>query len=937
MKLPPHFIGIKWKAIVTLTLLLLGINGVFTWWNDRQLRSQYGHDRALAHERQEQTVSLLLAQNLHHLERIAGTFGIMEALRVAAADRDMGKVEAAIKPFWGHLNIDQGIETLTVISSQGIVLSSLGEPGDLTQTSMALGNRSLDTEQPQRGVYCAKRCQNFVAMPVLSSGKTVGSVVVSSTLADTLGTFRKITGANLGYGLAAKTAPLNGPSLPLEIHGLTGGSESRGVIRQVADDADEGRGNGTGEVQMNGRHFETHYFRPSDVPSSERIRFVVVNDVTHDKQAIDGAMNRNFVLGSAGLLTSEILVLAFLWWPIRRLNAVTREIPALGQGKFERVRNNLERLGFPRFPDEFDVLERAAVELADRLEYLQEESDRHQEELQKLINQLSRERDFSAGLLDTAQVLILTQDKNGRILMANGLAQKLTGLRHNYLVGRLFLQNMALPDQASVVEQELELLWRRQQDVVQIETSLPCLDGTLRDIIWFHSLIGNGEESGGVVLSVGMDVTELQHARQKMSFLAESDALTGLPNREKFQETLSEIFAGTGEKPRGALIVFDLDEFKAVNELGGQSAGDRLLVLAASKLRELHPEPACIGRLGSDDFAAFFADMQPAQAIQMARKINAGFRAESDPKETHELSACSGLAMFPQHGKDAQDLLSHANLALNQAKTKGRGSWHVYSPEEQMKERVLGKAQTLSLIEQALAQDGFELHFQPIVAVADGSCEHYEALVRIRDESGALVPPGLFIPVAEQTGQIRQIDYWVIRRAIRILSEERESISLAVNLSARSLVDRSLAEEISAALKELRVDADRLILEITETTALAEMDTAVDLLSNLRNLGCRIALDDFGVGFSSFQYLKQLPVDVVKIDGSFIRGLDKNEDDRVFVRALNEAVHGYGKQTIAEFVENAAILRLLRDYGVDYAQGYHIGKPEPVLYYPAAA
>jgi EAL domain-containing protein (putative c-di-GMP-specific phosphodiesterase class I) len=370
--------------------------------------------------------------------------------------------------------------------------------------------------------------------------------------------------------------------------------------------------------------------------------------------------------------------------------------------------------------------------------------------------------------------------------------------------------------------------------------------------------------------------------------------------------------------------------------LGGQRAGDRLLVLAASKLRDLQPRPASIGRLGSDDFAVFFTDIPPVQAIQVARLINAGFRMDADTRGSDELSACSGLALCPNHSRDAQELLSFANLALIQAKTKGRGSWHMYSPEELLREQALSKAQTVSLIDRALARDGFELHFQPIVSLTDKPSSHFEALVRMRDEHGSMVFPGLFIPVAEQTGQIRNIDRWVIRRAIKELAQQSEQLCLAVNLSGRSLGDSGLVNEIRQSLADSKVGPHRLILEITETTALAEIDAARELLSSLHELGCTIALDDFGVGFSSFQYLKQLPVDYVKIDGSFIRGLDKNEDDRVFVRALNEAVHGYGKRTIAEFVENAEILRLLKEYGVDFAQGYHLGKPRPELIYSSA-
>jgi EAL domain-containing protein (putative c-di-GMP-specific phosphodiesterase class I) len=223
------------------------------------------------------------------------------------------------------------------------------------------------------------------------------------------------------------------------------------------------------------------------------------------------------------------------------------------------------------------------------------------------------------------------------------------------------------------------------------------------------------------------------------------------------------------------------------------------------------------------------------------------------------------------------------------------------------------------------------MHFQPIQHIVSGHIGHYEALIRLNGEDGKLIPPGMFIDVAESTGLIRRIDRWVIETVVAFVAQQAPEIKIALNLSSRSFDDDVAFETMQAALTRHNVTGDRLLLEITETAALANLSSAIRIMGKLRGLGCAFGLDDFGVGYSSFQYLKELPFDFVKIDGSFVKGLTQRPDDVVFVKALNDAVKGFGKETIAEFVEDEATLSILREIGVDYAQGYLIGRPSPAL------
>jgi EAL domain-containing protein (putative c-di-GMP-specific phosphodiesterase class I) len=265
---------------------------------------------------------------------------------------------------------------------------------------------------------------------------------------------------------------------------------------------------------------------------------------------------------------------------------------------------------------------------------------------------------------------------------------------------------------------------------------------------------------------------------------------------------------------------------------------------------------------------------------------------------------------------------------MYQAKEKGRGRWHLFSPDDTGRERANARVIWGQRIVDALKENRFELHFQPILEIATGKIWRAEALIRMRDTDGKLVMPGSFIPIAEETHQIRTLDHWVLARAIELMQHHPE-LSLSVNLSANAVQDPSLPQEIERLLRTYKVSPSRLTLEVTETVAINSLAQATRLMHEILGIGCHFALDDFGSGFASYAYLRQLPVDDVKIDGAFIRDIAHSKEDKIFVRAVTEMAHGMGKKVIAEFVENADIVEVLAEIGVDYAQGYHIGRPQP--------
>ena len=424
-----------------------------------------------------------------------------------------------------------------------------------------------------------------------------------------------------------------------------------------------------------------------------------------------------------------------------------------------------------------------------------------------------------------------------------------------------------------------------------------------------------------------------EQARKELVWLADHDPLTMLLNRRRFNRELVRLVEAAVENGGcGALLFVDLDQFKDVNDISGHKMGDGLLQSVAKQLAQSTADRGILGRLGGDEFAIILPSASTDHATAMAEDIQQRVQEVVVHSHAwrHQVSASIGIVLFPTHGIDTQQLMADADLAMYQAKERGRGRWHIFSPEDTGRERANARVLWAGRINSALRDDRFELHLQPILNIATGEVGRAEALLRMRDPNGQLIFPDNFIPIAEETGQIEAIDHWVLAHAIELMQHHPE-LSLSVNLSANALQDPSLRPDIERLLTVHDVQPSQLTLEITETVAISSLRSATRLMHDIRAIGCRFALDDFGSGFASYAYLRELPVDDVKIDGAFIRNIAFSKEDQIFVRAVTAMAHGMGKKVVAEFVENAEIIRVLADIGVDFAQGYHIGRPAPPL------
>ncbi len=457
---------------------------------------------------------------------------------------------------------------------------------------------------------------------------------------------------------------------------------------------------------------------------------------------------------------------------------------------------------------------------------------------------------------------------------------------------------------------------------------------------WCNTVISPVKDQGGRIinfLAVQEDITEKKASEEKIKYLAFHDEMTDLLNRSRFMELLGErLFSNLEDKEPGVLLMLDIDHFKFINDSYGHGLGDEVLRSISRLLKKiLKDEDSILGRLGGDEFAIYLAPTDEKKGMEIAERIREqieGYRSGNLP---FRLSASIGAVLYPVHGAAVSELFTRVDAAMYRAKELGRNRCHLYRNEDHILEDIHSRLKWKERILKALDDDRFEVWVQPIIGLNDNKVRHYEALARMRDEEGNILLPGAFIEVAERFDIIGAVDKQIIKKTLQLISEasrKGRSLTFSINLSGKDLMDDDLLLFIQSAISETGVDPDRIVFEITETATVCDIDRAIKFIQALKSIGCHFSLDDFGVGFTSFTYLRELDVDYIKIDGSFIRNLKKNKNDQLFVKAIADVARGMKIKSIAEFVENEETFKILKKLGVDYAQGYYIGKPGPLVF-----
>jgi diguanylate cyclase (GGDEF)-like protein/PAS domain S-box-containing protein len=566
---------------------------------------------------------------------------------------------------------------------------------------------------------------------------------------------------------------------------------------------------------------------------------------------------------------------------------------------------------------------------------------------------LQLEKELAQVTLHSIGDGVITTDSEGRVEYLNPVAEQYTGWTTEQARGRPLTEIYRVIDERT--GKGLEPLGAPNGAATPDDTgaavSVRLLDRNGREcpIRYSHAPIRDREGSVLGMIVVFHDISQIRAMAQQLLWQASHDALTGLVNRREFERRLTELIDTARTQGREhALMFMDLDNFKAVNDTCGHTAGDELLRQLTSVMLARMRGSDTLARLGGDEFAAALETCPFDQAVRIAnamRETVREFRFVWEDK-TFTVGVSIGLVPITADSGNLNRVLSLADACCYEAKNRGRDRVHVYRPDEGDATGKHGELQVVSQINQAFEFGRFRLYRQRIVSLAPGHREpNYEVLVRMIDRSGNLIPPTGFMPAAERYNLLTSIERWVISSLIEYLHNQwsagaipREASArsyYSVNLSGASINDKSLPDFLHTLLRRYQLPAGLLCFEITETTAISNLTAAAELMTELKGMGCRFALDDFGTGMSSFAYLKYLPVDVLKIAGMFVKDMATDPMDYAIIDAINRIGHILGMETVAEEVEDAETLAKISELAIDYAQGYFIAPPEAILHGPS--
>lgn len=538
-----------------------------------------------------------------------------------------------------------------------------------------------------------------------------------------------------------------------------------------------------------------------------------------------------------------------------------------------------------------------------------------------------------------ADGVIATNDK-GIITYMNPTAEYITGWDEAHAIGQSADRVYRLIDErnnnalsgyidesllSGTVHFSLEntALLTRNNEMVPIQSSIAPIRHQ-------HLVIG--------CVIIFQNVTEHRQLSNQLRHQATHDTLTNLINRFEFERLLTAAMQNMHKKDRHSLLYLDLDQFKVVNDTSGHVAGDVLLQQLAVLLQKTVRESDTVARLGGDEFAVFLPYCIIDQAQEIAEKLRQAVNDFIFIWEDRQFRIGVSIGVVEVDGPDNNynDLMRAADLSCYAAKDHGRNRIHVYREEDQELIKRHSEMQWVERLHHGLAQSQFKLYGQYIQPLNDNhQTEHLEILIRYTDQYGNIIPPGAFLPSAERYNLAPQIDQWVLENILEnnklvALLQSNPNLRININLSGLTLGNAAMSERITQLIHKHRLPPKSLCFEITETAAVADLAATSHFIRAMRLLGCEFALDDFGIGVSSFAYLKNLPVDYLKIDGSFVRDLDRNPVNVAMVSAINQIGHVMHIKTVAEFVENESILQKLKDIGVDYAQGFHVHPPCPL-------
>ena len=569
-------------------------------------------------------------------------------------------------------------------------------------------------------------------------------------------------------------------------------------------------------------------------------------------------------------------------------------------------------------------------------------------------NSIEQQRERLQAILESVGEGVYGVDNDGKLTFVNHATLKVLGARDDGdLIGQSAYESLHYTDEDDHHDDQLRETYGKDARLRCWETRFKHHSGKPIPVeCTVHPLRLNGKQDGSVIAF--RDISNQKMLEEKLRWQATHDHLTDLYNRRFFETRLEqEIRDAQRTSIRSALVYIDLDRFKYVNDTAGHDTGDRILLEISRVLSKVLRRSDVMARIGGDEFAILLKNVDATLAVKLANEYRSALNNISvkGGQQTYHVHASFGVAMMDEENMTAGDLMANADIACHIAKRMGRNQSHLYDQTNDERNAMGTELGWSARIRAALDHDDFELHYQPIISMSninlnnlpaqDGAiwqshlndndgAFHYEVLVRMRGDDGELYYPTAFMPTAERFNLMVELDMWVLENALKEVvtsGNPKGKVTLSINLSGHSLDDDDAQSNIIRLLQDYDVPPSAIVFEITETSAIANLEQANRFIRDLCAIGCRFSLDDFGSGFCSFAQLKNLPTNLVKIDGQFVKNMARGATDRAIVTAMNDVAHSLGRYTVAEYVESPEVIRLLKICGVDKVQGNYISRP----------
>jgi diguanylate cyclase (GGDEF)-like protein/PAS domain S-box-containing protein len=925
-----RFLGLRWQGFASISLVLIVLSAAFNLIDHEHLVAQFKRYRAAETLSLRRQIEGLLNRSSDRLVRLSGALAAMGDLGETLRNRDDRRISGkALLAGYSGLGYELDVQRIELYAADAdpIWRWTQTETPDSAADAWARAavERARREERPVTLLSCQPECLLHAFVPILDQGRNVGVIAVGQSIADFVVEFRIIANTDIALVMPAPAAGTELPAWDARVSALTRAERLTPLLPRLAEryarpeDLRQGR-----LVEWNEESYDMRAISLSEMMPSQPGFILLISDVTEQLARIRAAARKNLYLSLAALAVAEFLLLYLSGIHLRRLERFARTLPLLAEGAYDQARERFSGNGETFLPrDEIDILCESAIALSDRLE-------RNAREIDEKTRELALERDFVRDLLASAQVLVLTQTRDGRIRSANPFAASLTGCSEAQLRGRRFAELIGESDARDEVAAWIEALYEGRRDRVEHEHALSNGESESRRIVWVHTLLSETHEDGAAILSVGVDVTQRAKAESRIRWLAQHDPLTGLANRDRFQEALDEALdIALRQQTPAALLMFDVDRFKEVNDSGGHAAGDELLRLIADEVRMRARKSDIVARLGGDEFAVFMPQADRSGAELFARELNE--RIANRPfvhgDRHYRLGVSIGIALAPQHGASVQELMANADAAMYEAKRQGRSRARIFAGDRgQARDSTQGIFWKGALLG-ALQEDRLFFHFQPVIDAKMRAVVYREALLRLAMPDGRIAAPAEFLGQALRAGLSREIDVYVARLALSVIESGAFGGGVSINLSNAALRNADWTTPLIEAARARRFEPERLIFEFDETAAIEDMQKAKSIAETLTREGFRFAIDHFGTGFGGLYYFKHLPISFVKVDVTLVQKMAEDASERDFIKAVVAMAHAGGKIVVAGGVEDAATLRLLEEMGVDLVQGYFFGDP----------